>query len=65
MPNGRTVDDESMRQAIIDLKGKLPEKFEAKEDQDPWSITFAKRDPITVLFDGNGFEITIRGSRYT
>lgn len=62
---GRTVNDDSMRQAIMDLRGELPEKFQEKEDQDPWSITFAKRDPITVSLDGNGFEITIRGSRYT
>ncbi len=62
---GETLDDEKMRQTMIDVRGELPESFQNSEDEDPWSITFARRDPVIVAFDDAGFVVTIRGSRYT
>ena len=35
------------------------------EDAEPWSITFRRRKPITVVFGDGGYSVTIRGRRYT
>ena len=63
---GRKVTDDEMRDLVKELKdGELPERFQPQPDEDPWSITFARRDPVTVSFNENGYEATIRGSKYT
>jgi len=65
MLGGRKITDEGLRKEMINLTGKLPEKLKEKEDEDPWSITFARRKPVTVAFDDDRFIVTIRGRRYT
>ncbi len=62
---GRTFESEQVKQEILQRRGSLPEQLQADEDEEPWSITFARRNPITVDFTDNGFAVTIRGQRYT
>ena len=61
---GMTVHEEKLQEAVIDMLGRLPEKLKGDEDQEPWAITFARRQPISVTFADDGFKITIRGSEY-
>jgi hypothetical protein len=61
---GMTVHEEKLQAAVIDMIGHLPDKLKGDEDQEPWAITFARRQPISVTFADDGFKITIRGSEY-
>ena len=61
---GRTVYEEKVQATAIDLLGHLPEKMKGDEDGRPWAITFAPRQPISVTFADNGFQITLRGVKY-
>jgi len=62
---GRTLTEEELQQKVIDLRGELPEALESDPDRDPWSITFARSQPVTVKFGDGQIEVTIRGQRYT
>ncbi|REK10892.1 MAG: hypothetical protein DWQ37_15750 [Planctomycetota bacterium] len=62
---GVTLEEEEVQQRVIDLRGSLPESLESDEDRDPWSITFARTQPVTVSFGDETVTITIRGQRYT
>ena len=62
---GVTVKEKEMQDKIIELRGKLPEQLKSDPDRDPWSITFAKSRPVSVKFNDQGVQITVRGQRYT
>ena len=62
---GVTLEEEELQKQIIDLRGSLPESLESDEDRDPWSITFARSQPVSVNFFDGGLRITIRGQQYT
>lgn len=61
---GRTVYEEKVQQAAADLLGELPEKMKGDEDGQPWAITFAPRQPISVTFADQRLTITLRGVKY-
>jgi hypothetical protein len=61
---GMTVHEDKLQAAVIDMLGRLPEKLKGDDDNEPWAITFARRQPISVTFADDGFKITIRGSEY-
>ncbi len=61
---GRTVRDETFQSVLVAMLGKLPEELKETEDQAPWAITFAARQPVSVAFADGGFTVTIRGRRY-
>jgi len=61
---GMTVHEEKLQEAVKDMLGRLPDKLKGDEDQEPWAVTFARRQPISVTFSDDGFKITIRGSEY-
>jgi len=46
--------------------GELPKKMkEAKaKEKDPWAITFARREPVSLNVGDNTFSVTVRGRRY-
>lgn len=62
---GVTLKEEDVQKQAIELLGELPEQLKSEEDRDPWSITFAKVRPVTVKFFDDGFQVTVRGQRYT
>ena len=62
---GQTLDDEGVKKRVIAMRGSLPDSLKDDEDQDPWTITFAREQPVTVLFADGGFHVTIRGQKYT
>lgn len=61
---GETLTDERVDDIAVQLTGKPVEKSE-EDDDGPWSITFAKNKPVTVLFDSDTIGVTIRGQKYT
>ena len=65
MVGGKTMTDEQMKKQIIAMRGSLPDEMKEDEDEEPWSITFARHKPITVSFGKQEFEVTIRGQQFT
>ena len=61
---GRTIHEEKVQAAATNLLGELPEKMKGDEDGQPFAITFARRQPISVAFADDGFKVTIRGVEY-
>jgi hypothetical protein len=61
--SGYHLTDDDVRERIRRRSGDLPEELEA--DREPWSITFADLQPVTMSFDDGGFTLTIRGQRFT
>ncbi|HEX5445467.1 MAG TPA: hypothetical protein VFW87_16695, partial [Pirellulales bacterium] len=61
--SGHTLTEEEMQKRVIDMRGELPDSLKSEPDKDPWSITFARSQPVTVKFNDALIEITIRGDR--
>ncbi len=63
----RTVNKEEFDNAQLDLFGELRQETQPENNQEEssWTIRFAKAKPLTVVFDNSGFEITIRGAKFT
>ena len=62
--SGRTVHEEKLQSAAIDMLGRLPERMRGDEDGQPFAILFARRQPISVTFADGGYTIAIRGTKY-
>ncbi len=63
---GVTLKDDEVRQKIIDLNGGVvPERMANDQDQEPWSIRFARHRPISLDVVSDGLTITVRGARFT
>jgi hypothetical protein len=63
--SGVTLKEKEVQDKVIELRGELPEQLKSDPDRDPWSITFSKSKPVTVVFTDNAVKITVRGQRYT
>lgn len=61
---GKTLNDDQARKMTTELLGRLPEEM-ASDDEEPWSLTFDPRHPVTVEIADRRFVVTIRGSRFT
>lgn len=62
---GVTLEEEDLQKRVVEMRGSLPDSLKSDEQRDPWSITFARNQPVTVKFTDGGVSITIRGQRYT
>lgn len=62
---GKKMTDEQMKEQIIAMRGSLPDEMKEDENEEPWSITFARQKPVTVTFGDQEFEVTIRGQQFT
>ncbi len=62
---GVTLQEKEVQDKVIEWRGKLPKQLESDPDQEPWSITFARSQPVTIKFTDDRIEITIRGQKYT
>jgi len=62
---GVTLVEEELQKRVVEMRGSLPESLKSDEERDPWSITFARNQPVSVKFGENALQITIRGQRYT
>jgi hypothetical protein len=61
---GMTINEDGFQQSFLGTFGKLPEKMKRDENQPPWVITFATRQPISVSFSDGGFKILVRGTQF-
>ena len=61
---GRKLTDEKVVELSEELSGELPEGL-AEQDEEPWSITFARRLPVSVEFSDGKYTVTIRGREFT
>lgn len=63
----RTINKEEFDSAQLDLFGELRPETQPDNDKEEssWTIRFAKERPVTVVFDNSGFEITLRGAKFT
>jgi len=62
---GRTVTDKRIEAVLVNLFGEVPEQLQQDdEDRQPWAITFADEQPVTLAFAGNKGVLTIRGRKY-
>ena len=65
MLGGITLTDEQVAQLAKDLSGEVPEELQISDDKDPWSITFSRQEPISLVFTDKTVRIAIRGRRFT
>jgi hypothetical protein len=61
---GVTLDEDQFVRLVTDVTGSLPERLKPEEGKASWSISFARRRPISVVFDEDGFSVTIRAWKY-
>ena len=62
---GRTITQQFIEEQIKKNNGSLPEALGNDPDQQPWSITFAKRKPVELDAGDDRVKVTVRGSRFT
>jgi hypothetical protein len=62
---GRTITQQFVEEQIKRNNGTLPEALGNDPDQQPWSITFAKRKPVELDAGDDRVKVTVRGSRFT
>ncbi len=62
---GITLTDERLVQLLEENDREVPEELRITPDKDPWSITFASRQPVRVEFRGDTITITVRGRQFT
>jgi hypothetical protein len=62
---GRTITQQFVEEQLKKNNVKLPPALENDQDQPPWSITFARRRPVTLDADDRRVKLTVRGSKYT
>jgi hypothetical protein len=61
---GMEVRKEMFQAAVTDFLGHVPERFKDEQDEEPWTVVFDPRRPLTVSFADDTFSVTIRGVRY-
>ncbi|HEY1786264.1 MAG TPA: hypothetical protein VGG30_11970, partial [Pirellulales bacterium] len=64
--SGVTLNDDQVRQKIIELNnGVLPDRLANEQDQEPWSIRFAKFRPVSLDVRPGEVALTVRGRAFT
>ncbi len=61
---GMTLKDKRMETIVLSFVDELPEELKPQEGQLPWAINFDRRQPVTVTFADDGYEMIIRGRRF-
>ncbi|GIW95314.1 MAG: hypothetical protein KatS3mg110_3355 [Pirellulaceae bacterium] len=62
---GYTLTDERLVQLLEENGREVPDELRITPDKDPWSITFANRQPIRVTFGDDTVTVTVRGRQFT
>ena len=62
---GMTLTDERIAELVKDVTGQVPDELAINEDDQPWSISFDWKQPITVEFDEQQMKLSVRGRRFT
>ena len=62
--SGKTMTNQDMADRIYELGGTPPEGLEPENEDDEFSITFARLQPIKVELDGDRLGVSIYGRRF-
>ena len=62
---GLTLTDERIASLVSELTGEVPEQLQIKPEDQPWSISFDWKQPVTVEFRDQMVTINVRGRRFT
>lgn len=62
---GRTITQKFVEEQLKKNNMAVPAELKNDADQQPWSITFAKRRPVELDVDNNRVKMTVRGTRYS
>jgi hypothetical protein len=62
---GETLTDEKLVEMIKESGREVPEELKITPESDPWSITFASDQPVSVRLADNTIRLAIRGRRFT
>ena len=62
---GRKFDQPRIQLLAESILGEVPERLRPVEGQEPFSITFADTDPLTLSFKGDSVTFTVRGKAFT
>jgi hypothetical protein len=62
---GRTITQKFVEEQLKKNNMAVPAELQNDADQQPWSITFAKRRPVEMDVDDDRVKLTVRGSHYT
>jgi hypothetical protein len=65
MVAGRTFDQQRVQLLAESILGEVPDRLKPDPEEEPFSITFADVDPVTLSFDGDVVAFTIRGKGFT
>jgi len=61
---GMALREAMFQRTVIDLAGHIPEQLKDEKDEEPWTICFDRRRPISVSFAQDTLSVTIRGLKY-
>jgi hypothetical protein len=62
---GMHLTDEQLAEMIEKQTGEVPEELQISEDKEPWSITFADRQPITAVFGEDTVWLAVQGRAFS
>ena len=62
---GTTLADTEAANLAQELIERIPKRLRITKESERWSIKFARRKPLTVVFDNNGYMVTVRGRQFT
>jgi hypothetical protein len=62
---GMIVTDVRAKELVEEVTGEVPEQLQIQPDEDPWSITFDRSQPLTLRFADNHVTIAVRGRQFT
>jgi hypothetical protein len=63
--SGLTLTDEAAADVAKELTGEIPERLQLRQDEDPWSISFDRQNPVVLIFQNDEIQIVVRGRRFT
>jgi hypothetical protein len=62
---GIQLTDERLAEVLQKQTGKVPEELQISKDKEPWSISFADRQPVSATFGAAKVRIAVRGREFT
>jgi hypothetical protein len=64
MYGGRAVAEEEFRKDVTDILGRMPERLRRKNQNPPWTISFAAEAPISVQVGENSVIVSVQGTSF-
>jgi hypothetical protein len=61
---GLVLREDMFQSTMTSFTGRLPERLKDDKDEEPWTIVFDQKRPISVTFADNGYKVTIRGQKF-